>query len=135
MPYIEGETDVGMIWNGEAFQALEDLPELTYVYPKEGAALWLDSFIIPKNARHVEEAHAFINFVMRPAISKQISEEIGYATPNLKALALMSESARKNQTIYPTEADLQNAEFQLDVGDAITVYEKYWEKLKAGYKD
>ncbi len=135
MPYIEGETDVGMIWNGEAFQALEDLPELTYIYPKEGAALWLDSFVIPKNARHVDEAHAFINFVMRADISKQISEDIGYATPNTKALALMSESARKNHTIYPTDSDLQNAEFQLDVGDAITVYEKYWEKLKAGYKD
>lgn len=135
MPYIEGETDVGMIWNGEAFQALEDLPELAYVYPREGVAMWLDSFVIPRNARHVDEAHAFINFVMRPEISKQISEEIGYATPNQKALALMSQSTRENRTIYPADEDLKNAEFQLDVGDAITVYEKYWEKLKAGKKD
>lgn len=135
MPYIEGETDVGMIWNGEAYQALEDLPSLTYIYPQEGAALWLDSFVIPKNARHVKEAHAFINFVMQPEISKLISEEIGYATPNQKALALMSKETRENRTIYPTEVDLKNAEFQLDVGEAITVYEKFWEKLKAGKKE
>lgn len=135
MPYIEGETDVGMIWNGEAFQALEDLPELTYVYPQEGAALWLDSFVIPKNAKHIDEAHAFINFVMQPEVSKQISEEIGYATPNQQAFLLMSANAQKNRSIYPQEADLKGAEFQLDVGEAITVYEKYWEKLKAGQKD
>lgn len=135
MPYIEGETDAGMIWNGEAFQALEDLPELAYIYPKDGVALWLDSFVIPQNARHLDEAHAFINFVMRPVISKQISEEIGYATPNQKAFEMMAKTVRENRTIYPADADLQNAEFQLDVGDAITVYEKYWEKLKAGHKD
>ncbi len=135
MPYIEGETDVGMIWNGEAYQALEDLPSLTYVYPQEGAALWLDSFVIPKNARHIEEAHAFINFVMQPEISKQISEEIGYATPNQKALALMGKDVRENRTIYPNDDDLKNAEFQLDVGDAILVYEKFWEKLKAGKQE
>lgn len=135
MPYIEGETDVGMIWNGEAYQARDDLPEFKYIYPKEGVALWLDSFVIPKNARHVEAAHAFINFVMRPEIAKDISEKLGYATPNQKALALMAEDVRNNRTIYPNDADLQNAEFQLDVGDAITVYEKFWEKLKAAKKD
>ena len=134
MPYIEGETDVGMIWNGEAFQALEDLPELAYIYPEEGAALWVDSFVIPKNARHVDEAHQFINFVMRPEISKLISEEIGYATPNQKALTLLSAEARENRTIYPSNESLQKAEFQVDVGEAITIYEKYWEKLKANQK-
>ena len=39
---------------------------------------------------------------------------------------------RSNRTVYPLAADLKNAEFQTDVGAAITVYEKYWELLKAG---
>jgi spermidine/putrescine transport system substrate-binding protein len=132
MPYIEGETDVGMMWNGEGFQALEDLPTLKYVYPAEGAVIWMDSFVIPKNARHPDAALAFINFTLRPEIAKIISENIGYATPNLKSRSLLDADTLNNRTIYPTDADLKNAEFQSDVGEAITVYEKYWTQLKAG---
>ena len=64
-----------------------------------------------------------------------MNDKLNIAQANQKALALMAEDVRNNRTIYPNDADLQNAEFQLDVGDAITVYEKFWEKLKAAKKD
>jgi spermidine/putrescine transport system substrate-binding protein len=132
MPYLEGETDAGMIWNGEAYQAHGENPAIVYIYPAEGAALWMDSLVIPKNARNVEFSYRFINYILRPEIGKAISEEIGYATPNLASLALLDESLRDNRTVYPNALDLKNTEFQVDVGDAIKVYEKYWELLKAG---
>lgn len=132
MPYLEGETDAGMIWNGEAYQAQAENPAIEYVYPEEGAALWMDSLVIPKNARNVDNAYKFISFILRPEVGKAISEEIGYATPNLASLALLDDSLRNNRTVYPTTMDLRNTEFQVDVGDAIKVYEKYWELLKAG---
>lgn len=134
MPYLEGETDAGMIWNGEAFQAHGENPAIEYVYPAEGAALWMDNLVIPKNARNVDNAYKFISFILRPEVGKAISEEIGYATPNLASLALLDESLRSNRTVYPSAIDLKNTEFQVDVGDAIKVYEKYWELLKAGRK-
>jgi len=132
MPYLEGETDAGMIWNGEAYQAKQENAAIDYIYPAEGVALWMDNLVIPKNARHVAEAHVFIDFLLRPEIAKTISEEIGYASPNLAAVASLDEATRTNRTVYPSEEDLSNAEFQTDVGEAITVYEKYWELLKAG---
>ncbi|MEE4249596.1 MAG: extracellular solute-binding protein, partial [Alcanivoracaceae bacterium] len=85
MPYLEGETDIGMIWNGEAVMALEDMDSLTYIYPEEGAVVWLDSFVISKNAKNIEAAHKFIDFMLRPRVAAMISTEIGYATPNLPA--------------------------------------------------
>ena len=134
MPYLEGETDAGMIWNGEAYAAKQENPAIEYVYPKEGVILWMDSLVIPKTAQHADNALKFIDFVLRPEIAKAISEEIGYASPNLAAIALLDDEVRNNRTVYPNEEDLKNAEFQTDVGDAITVYEKYWESLKTGHK-
>ena len=133
MPYLEGETDIGMIWNGEVVTGRADLPTLTYIYPREGAALWMDSFVIPKNARNPEAAHRFIDFVLRPEIAALISTEIGYATPNRAALAHLDPEVVADRTIYPHAEDLRNAEFQQDVGDeALQIYHRYWDQLKAG---
>ncbi|MBR9872544.1 MAG: extracellular solute-binding protein [Gammaproteobacteria bacterium] len=133
MPFLEGETDIGMIWNGEAVMGRDALPTLEYVYPDEGIIAWLDSFVIPKNAKNPEAAHKFISFVLKPEISALISEDIGYATPNLAARELLDESVASDRASYPTAEDMINAEFQTDIGDeALQVYAKYWEKLKSG---
>jgi len=132
MPYLEGETAAGMIWNGEAYWGAKELPTLKFVYPKEGVVLWMDSLVMPKNAKNVEEAYAFVEFVLRPEIAKEASEAMGYATPNLEAQKLLDPAIRADRTCYPTEEDLKNGEFQTDIGDAALVYEKYWEMLKAG---
>ena len=130
MPYLEGETDAGMIWNGEAYMARQENPAIEYIYPDEGVILWLDSLVIPGNARHVENAHKFIDFILRPEVAASISEEIGYASPNLAAVATLDEDVRNDRSVYPTAADLKNSEFQTDVGESITVYQKFWERLK-----
>ncbi|MFL1454154.1 extracellular solute-binding protein [Marinobacter sp. GN3S48] len=133
MPYLEGETDIGMIWNGEAVMGKDDMPSLEYVYPEEGTIVWLDSFVIPKNAGNADAAHQFISFVMRPEISALISEDIGYATPNLAARELLPDEVAGDRSSYPTAEDMINAEFQEDVGDdAMQVYTRYWERLKSG---
>ncbi len=132
VPYINGEVTIGMNWNGEAFLAQEEMPSMRYVYPKEGVILWMDNFAIPKNAQNINEAHTFINFVLRPEISKIISEEIGYAIPNREGKKLLDEEVRNNPTSYPSDAIVAKGEFQEDVGDAILIYEKYWEMLKTG---
>ncbi|MBZ2169784.1 extracellular solute-binding protein [Marinobacter sp. F4216] len=133
MPFLEGEADVGMIWNGEAVMGQETLPSLEYVYPEEGIIAWLDSFVIPKNAKNPEAAHKFISFVLRPEISALISEDIGYASPNLAARELLPPEIASNRASYPTPDDMANAEFQTDIGDeALQVYAKYWEMLKSG---
>lgn len=133
MPYIEGETNVGMIWNGEAVMANDEgLTSLVYKYPSEGAILWMDNFVIPKSAQHADAAHQFIDYILRPENAKLISEEIGYASPNSAARELMPDEVKNNPAIYPDRATLAKAEFQEDVGDdALQVYQQYWDKLKA----
>ncbi|MEH6354608.1 MAG: extracellular solute-binding protein [Marinobacter sp.] len=133
MPFLEGEVDIGMIWNGEAVMGKEVLESLEYVYPEEGIIVWLDSFVIPKNAKNPDAAHQFISFVLRPEIAALISTEIGYATPVLPARELLDDSVANDRSSYPMAADMVNAEFQTDIGDeAMQIYAKYWEKLKSG---
>lgn len=130
--FLSGEVNIGMIWNGEAFMANQENPDIKYIYPKDGVIIWADSLVIPANARSPELAHKFIDFLLRPEIAKIITEEVGYSSPNLEAVKLLDEEVRNNRIAYPTVDDLKNAEFQNDIGSAITVYEQYWEKLKVG---
>lgn len=130
--FLAGEVVAGMLWNGEVFQASQENPNIRYVYPKEGATLWVDSLVISAGAQNVDAAHQFIDFVLRPEIAKQINEEVGYSSPNLAAIQLLPEKMRNNRAIYPTDEDLQNAKFQTDVGEALSIYDRYWQRLKAG---
>jgi spermidine/putrescine transport system substrate-binding protein len=130
--YLSGEVPLGMDWNGDANMAHQENSNIQYIYPKEGVSMWLDSMVIPIGAEQVEAAHKFIDFVLRPEIAKIISTEVGYTSPNLAAIKLLPEKVRNNRIAYPTEADLKNAEFQVDVGEALSIYEKYWQQLKAG---
>ncbi len=129
-PFLNREVQIGQIWGGEVYMANEEDENIKYVYPKEGAVFWVDNMVIPANARNVENAHKFINYILRPDVAKQICEWIGYASPNTKAVAMLDAEVRNNRTIYPAKADLKKGEFQADVGEAILIYEKYWEMLK-----
>jgi spermidine/putrescine transport system substrate-binding protein len=132
LPYLAGEVNLGMIWNGEAYMAEQENPAIRYVYPKEGVNLWVDSYVIPKSARNLKNAHAFINFMMKPEVAKVCVEENGYATPVKTALPLLDAEVRNNKTIFPDKEMIAAGEFQTDVGAALAVYQKYWEKLRAG---
>lgn len=128
--YLNEEVKLGMNFNGEGFMANEENADIKYIYPKEGAMVWIDSLVIPKGAKNIDNAHTFINYLLRPEVAKVISEEIGYATPNTEAVKLLDEKTRDNRIVYPNAEDLNNSELQIDVGDALPIYEKFWEKLK-----
>lgn len=127
---LSGEVSVGVVFNGEAYIANQENPEISYIYPPEGFSLWMDSLCIPKDAKNIDEAHAFLNYLLRPDVAAIISTEMGYSTPNAKAMELIPENVKNNPIVYPTEEDAQRGEFQDDLGDAMKLYDEYWTKLK-----
>ncbi len=130
--YINEEVILGVNHNGEAYLASLENPDIKYVYPREGSILWVDSLVIPSNVKNIENAYRFINFLLRPEIAKEISETTGFATTNKAAMLLLPKEIQNNPTIYPSKEILDQGEFQNDVGEAIVIYEKYWEMLKLG---
>ncbi|MBY5990874.1 extracellular solute-binding protein [Ferrimonas balearica] len=132
-PYLAGDVNLGMIWNGEVMMAQEEEEAIQYIYPKEGAALWVDSFAIPAGAANVQNAHKFIDFMLRPDVAVQVVEYLGYTTPNETAIGMLDEELRTNPVIFPPDEVIAQGEFQEDVGDeALALYIQYWEKLKTG---
>ena len=132
LPYLAGEVNIGMIWNGEAWMAQEENPSIKYVYPAEGANFWIDSFAIPRGAKNIGNAHKFIDFMLRPDIAVLCVEENGFASPVTAALPLLSEEVRQSEVIFPPIEVIRAGEFQTDVGEALVIYQKYWEKLRSG---
>ncbi|MDU8925026.1 extracellular solute-binding protein [Pasteurellaceae bacterium LIM206] len=130
LPYIQGEVDLGMIWNGSAYMAAKENPDIKFIYPQEGAIFWMDNYAIPKSAHNVAGAYKFIDFMLRPEHAKIIIERMGFSMPNEGVKALLKPEEVNNPLLFPPESEVAKGVFQADVGEATEIYEKYWNKLK-----
>jgi len=101
-PLLNGDVDLGIVWSGEAAILIQEQgKKFAYVLPKEGAHMFIDSLAIPKGAKNLEAAHKFIDYVLRPEVSRRISEEFPYTNPNVEARKLLSPEERANAASYP----------------------------------
>jgi spermidine/putrescine transport system substrate-binding protein len=130
--YIDEDASIGMGWSGDIFLANQENSAVQYIYPKEGFVIALDNLAIPQGAKHLDNAYKFINFLLRPDIAARISQQIGYGTPNEAALKLLPKDIRNDPIVYPDKKTMERAQFQTDVGDTVSIYEKYLELLKMG---
>lgn len=130
--FVTGEVDAGMMWNGNVYRALQEDPNIRYVFPREGCLLWMDNLVIPKGAENIDNAHRLLDFLLRPDVARLITERIGYPSPNAGAVQLLKPELRDNPVVYPGDEVLRKGSYTVDLGPAVTVYAEYWEKLKAG---
>ena len=130
---IGGEAALGVIYSGEAIFTQRENEDLEYVIPKEGSNVWIDSWVIPKNARNVENAEKFLDFLCRGDIAYKNFEYITYSTPNKAARELIEDEDIRNSTIaFPTEEMLKNCSVYTYIGeDGDALYAKYWDKVKS----
>jgi putrescine transport system substrate-binding protein len=97
---------VGAFEHTKAMQpAGEARDNIRIVIPKEGTALWIDTLAIPLNAPHPENAHKFINFILRPDIAARITNYTHYANAVVAAKPFLKEEIRNNPNIYPPVQD------------------------------
>ncbi|WP_419535016.1 polyamine ABC transporter substrate-binding protein [Endozoicomonas sp.] len=103
-----GDICVAMGWSGDVLQAADRATEagngvtVEYVIPDEGAGLWFDTVAIPRDAKNPEEAHIFLNYLLRPDVIANITDYVAYANPNKSATTLVDDDIRENPGIYPT---------------------------------
>lgn len=128
---IDEDAMVGMSWNGDVFRARRENPNLQFIFPKEGFVIWLDCLAIAKGAPHVDNAHRFIDFILRPDIASSITLDYGFATANALGQQRLPAAVRDDPLINPPAWVLERGEIEKDIGDqALELYEKYWERLK-----
>jgi len=101
--------------------------------PKEGSILWFDMLAIPKDAPDPDSAYAFMNYMMTPQVSADVSDFRRYATANAAAQPLVEPAVRDDPGIYPPQELRQKLSVQLaDSPDQTRAITRVWQKFKTG---
>ncbi len=134
---IGGEAALGVIYSGEAIYTQRENEDLEYVIPKEGTNVWIDGWVIPKNAPNKENAEKFIDFMCRGDIAFMNFDYITYSTPNTAAQALIEDEDIKNSKIaFPDLSQYQNLETFRYLGEeGDELYNSLWKKVDSSSAD
>jgi len=135
----DGDVCLAVGYSGDVVQARNRAVEakngqtIVYSLPKEGAQMWFCQMAIPADAAHVEEAHAFLDYLMKPEVIAKASNYLSYANGNLASLALIDDAVRSDPSIFP-DADLLSRLYVATPADDTTqrVVTRSWTKFVTG---
>jgi putrescine transport system substrate-binding protein len=133
------EVCIAMSWSGDYAQAMQRAldvgapVELAYSAPAEGTLAWFDAMFIPNDAPHPDNAHLFINFILRPDVVAAISNEIRYASANLSAIPFLAPEVLNDPAVYTPIEERE----RLDVGYIFSpkverMRTRIWSRVKTG---
>ena len=105
-----GEACLSLGWNGDAVALRAQGIPIQYVVPTEGSQLWEDDWAIAAHAPHLDQAHLFLNFALRPEVAAQEARYTRYATGNRLARGLLEDEIRTDLSTYPPDEVLQKLE-------------------------
>ncbi len=134
-----GDICIAVGWSGDVLQArdraaeAENGVEVNYSIPKEGAQMWFDQMAIPADAKNIEAAHVFINYMLKPEVAAKASNYVYYANGNKASQAFLNEDVIGDPAIYPPEEVVQKlyttTPFPPNVQRVVT---RIWTKVKSG---
>ena len=134
-----GNTCLVVAWSGDVIQARDRAEEakngvnIGYSIPKEGAPQWFDMLAIPKDAKNVDNAYAFINHLLDPKVAASNTNFIHYANPVPGSLPDVSEDIRTDPTIYPpAEVAAKLFTYAVLPAEVDRQYTRIWTELKTG---
>jgi len=141
--YIEalanGDLCIAVGYNGDVMQARDRAHEankgieVKYYVPKEGSILWFDMLAIPKDAPDPDSAYAYLNYIMTPQVTADISNFKRYANANAASEPLVLPSVKDDPGIYPPPEQRQKLAVQLaDSADQTRAITRVWQKFKTG---
>lgn len=135
-----GDICLAVGWSGDILQARDRADEakagveIAYSIPTEGAMTWFDQMAIPADAKNVEEATIFLNYIMRPEVIAKASNYVYYANGNKASQELLEEDLIKDPGVYPTEEVTKRLYTKLAY-DAKTqrIVTRIWTKVVTGH--
>ena len=129
---IGNEAAIGVIYSGEAIYTQRENSDLEFVIPKEGTNVWIDSWVIPKNAPNYENAIKWIDFMCKPEIALKNFDYITYGTPNIGAKELMDDDLKNNPIAFPDLTSYNGLETYVYLGEeADELYNDLWKDIKS----
>jgi putrescine transport system substrate-binding protein len=134
-----GDICLAIGWSGDVFQARDRAAEadqgvvVDYVIPKEGAEMWFDQMAIPADAKNVDEAHEFLNYMMKPEAAAKATNYVYFPNGNKASQEFIEKEILDDPAIYPDEATLAKL-FTVSPYDPKTqrVITRTWTKIVTG---
>ena len=134
-----GDICVAVGWSGDVLQARDRAAEadagveVEYTIPKEGALMWFDNMAIPADAKNIEEAHIFLDYIMRPEVMAKASNYVYFANGNAASKEFLQDDVIGDPAIYPNEETLANLYITTPYGQRIQrVVTRAWTKVLTG---
>ena len=134
-----GDICMAVGYSGDVIQAKKRAEEakndveIAYLIPREGALMWFDSMAIPADAKHVAEAHAFIDFLMRPQVAAANANFVAYASGNLAAKQFVKPELLNDPSVYPDEATFKRLFTNTAYDDrSQRLVTRLWTRVKTG---
>jgi spermidine/putrescine transport system substrate-binding protein len=117
-------------YSGDSYQMHDGNPAITFMFPTGGAMQFMDNLVIPVNAPHLDLAYQFIDYILDPVVSKDMTEATKFGSYNSAAFPLISEAVRTNPSVFPSKADSAKLQFVKDLGDDLALYDEAWQEMK-----
>ncbi len=134
-----GSTCLVVGWSGDIIQARDRAEEagngveVAYSIPKEGAPQWFDMLAIPKDAKHPQNAYAFINYLLEPQVAANNTNVTHYANPVKPATPLVDAAIREDRTIYPPQdVAAKMFTYAINPPEVDKLYTRLWTEIKTG---
>lgn len=113
---IQDAAAIAVSFSGEASEMLDGNENLRYVVPSKGSNLWFDNMVIPKTAKNLDGAYAFMSFMLRPENALRNAEYVGYSTPIPAAKTMLDEETQNDESFYPSEETMKKMEVYDNLG-------------------
>jgi spermidine/putrescine transport system substrate-binding protein len=128
-----GDFWLALGWNGDfaSIKGNKGSEDAAYVIPSEGTEFWVDTWAIPKDAPHVDAAHAFINFILTPAVQGKESSYTYYASAESAATPCVDPTISGDPSVYPSTDVTSKLEAAKDLGDGTKLRDTIWTKFKS----
>lgn len=127
-----GDLWMSLGWNGDfsSIKSNAGSEDATYIVPSEGSEFWVDTWVIPKNAPHLDAAHAFINFILTPSVQGAETGYTYYASPETVASPCIDASISGDPSIYPSADTIAKLEAAEDLGEGTKLRDQIWTQFK-----
>ena len=118
---------------GDRAREVENGINIQYQIPKEGAQMWVDMMSIPNDAPNSENAHLFLNFILKPEVMAMISNKVKFPNAIPKSKKFISQNILDNRAIYP-DRDVLNKLFIAEIAKPRVdrVMTRQWINIKTG---
>ncbi|HEL2110984.1 TPA: ABC transporter substrate-binding protein [Streptococcus suis] len=128
---IQDAAAIAVSFSGEASEMLDGNENLRYVVPSKGSNLWFDNMVIPKTAKNLDGAYAFMSFMLRPDNALRNAEYVGYSTPIPAAKAMLDEETQNDESFYPSEETMKKMEVYDNLGqEMLGIYNDLYLQFK-----